>query len=121
MNASRLKLANGIVTAREALAWKLRADLVFMNVCQGGRFRIEGRGNISGFIRAFHSAGATSVIASVTHIGPLPAGELAVRFYRHWFTGVSKARALQSARQEVRKLYPDASDWASHALTGDYR
>jgi hypothetical protein len=121
MNASRLKLANGIVTAREALAWRLRADLVFMNVCQGGRFRMEGRGNVSGFIRAFHSAGAASVIASVTHIGPLPASAIAVRFYRHWFTGVSKARALQCARQEVRKLYPDASDWASHALTGDYR
>jgi hypothetical protein len=121
MNASRLKLANGIVTAREALGWKLRANLVFMNVCQGGRFRMEGRGNESGFIRAFHSAGAPSVIASVTHIGPLPAGALAVRFYRHWFTGLSKARALQCARQEVRKLYPDANDWASHALTGDYR
>ena len=121
MNASRLKLANGIVTARQALAWKLRATLIFMNVCQGGRFRMEGRSNVSGFIRAFHSAGAPSVIASVTHIGPLPAGALAVQFYRHWFTGVSKARALQCARQEVRKLYPDASDWASHALTGDYR
>jgi hypothetical protein len=121
MNASRLKLANGIVTARQALGWKLCAGLVFMNVCQGGRFRMEGRGNVSGFIRAFHSAGVSSVIASVTHIGPLPAAALAVQFYRHWFTGLSKARALQRARQEVRKLYPDASDWASHTLTGDYR
>jgi CHAT domain-containing protein len=82
---------------------------------------MEGRGNLSGFIRAFHSAGVSSVIASVTHIGPLPAAALAVQFYRHWFTGLSKARALQRARQEVRKLYPDASDWASHTLTGDYR
>jgi hypothetical protein len=121
MNASRLKLADGIVTARQAFAWKLRASLVFMNVCQGGRFRMEGRGNVSGFIRAFHSAGVPSVISSVSHIGPLPAGALAVQFYRHWFTGLSKARALQCARQEVRKLYPDASDWASHTLTGDYR
>jgi hypothetical protein len=121
MNASRLKVANGLVTAREALAWDLRANLVFMNVCQGGRFRMEGRGEVSGFIRAFHSAGAPSVIASVTHIGPVPAGTLAVRFYQHWLTGVSKARALQCARQEVRKLYPDASDWASHSLSGDYR
>jgi hypothetical protein len=121
MDASRLELADGTVTAREALAWSLRANLVFMNVCQGGRFRMEGRTNVSGFIRAFHAAGACSVISSVTHIDPLPASELAVRFYRHWFTGVSKARALQRARQEVRQLYPAANDWASHAITGDYR
>ena len=58
MDSSRLELAGGILTAREALAWSLRADLVFMNVCQGGRFRMEGRSNVSGFLRAFHAAGA---------------------------------------------------------------
>ena len=121
MEASLLELAGATLTAREALAWNLNADLVFMNVCQGGRFRMEGRTNVSGFLRAFHAAGARSVIASVTHIDPLPAGELAVRFYRHWLAGASKARALQRAQQEVRQLYPADKDWAPHALTGDYR
>ena len=38
MAASQLCLAGGLVTANDVLDWKLNADLVFMNVCQGGRF-----------------------------------------------------------------------------------
>ncbi len=119
--ASQLALADRKVSAREALSWTLKADLVFLNVCQGGRYRMEGFTEINGFLRALHSAGARSVISSVTHVEPTAAGCLAEQFYRHWLGGETKARALQRAQQDVRKTYPEAKHWASHGLSGDYR
>ena len=111
-----------MVTANDVLDWKLNADLVFMNVCQGGRFRMEGRTQVNGFLRAFPLAGARSIVAAVTHVDPLAAGELAVEFYRVWSGGVSKATALQKAQQKLRAKYPgQSSKWASHSLMGDYR
>jgi hypothetical protein len=121
MAASQLILADRSVTANDVLGWKLDAELVFMNVCQGGRFRMEGRTQVNGFLRAFPMAGARSIIAAVIHVDPEAAGELALEFYGEWSGGTSKARALQRAQQKLRAKYPkQPSKWASHSLVGDY-
>jgi CHAT domain-containing protein len=102
------------------LHWKLNAELAFMNVCQSGRFRLEGRAEIQGFLRGFALAGVRSVVAPATHVDPKAAGDLALAFYREWSGNTTKAEALQRAQQRLRRTHPDPRHWAAHSLVGDY-
>jgi CHAT domain-containing protein len=108
------------LTAREVSTWKLCADLVFLNACQSGRFRLEARSEVNGFLRAFLIGGARSIIAPLTHVDPRLAGDLAEEFFRAWLAGGSKAKALNTAQIVIRKKYPDRLDWAAYCLVGDF-
>jgi tetratricopeptide (TPR) repeat protein len=119
MAASQLALADGVVSASDVAHWKLSADLVFLNACQSARWRAEGRTQVSGFLRAFPSAGAATVIAPLTHVSPQAASDLAEAFFCGWLDGLSKAEALQAAQIQLKRNYPPP-DWASHCLFGDY-
>ena len=108
------------LTARDVLGGpRLRADLVFLNACQSGNFRMSTRTEADGFWSAFLVAGATSIIATLTMIEPDSAEALALDFYRAWLDGASKAEALRSAQLAaiVRGAKPD--HWAAHILIGD--
>ncbi|MBN1912334.1 MAG: CHAT domain-containing protein [Pirellulales bacterium] len=120
--ASQLQFAdNTYVTGRAVQALKLDAELVFLNACQSGRFRLTGRTQVGGFWRAFLLAGARSMIGTLTHVHPDRASELAQAFYRHWLTGATKAESLRLAQQTVRATHPDPAAWAPYCLIGNHR
>ena len=119
LGASQLRLAEDtLLTAREVSTWKLSADLVFLNACQSGRFRLGEHSDVNGFVRAFLMAGAKSIIAPVIHVTPQPAGEFAADFFQAWLSGGGVAEALQSAQFAARKRLPDSMEWAAYCLTG---
>jgi CHAT domain-containing protein len=120
MAASQLELAEGsLLSARDVATWKLHADLVFLNACQAGRFRLQARSDVNGFVRAFPLAGARSLIAPLIYVDPQMAGDLAGRFFQAWLAGASKAEALRTAQLATRRK--DASKgWAMYCLVGDF-
>lgn len=119
MEASQLELAGKhCISAADVAKWKLRADLVFLNACQSGRFRLQARTDVNGFVRAFPLAGARSLIAPLIQVDPHSAGDLAARFFEAWLGGATKAEALRSAQIQSRNA--GSTDWATYCLTGDF-
>ena len=89
--------ADGLLTAEEIYGLSLDADLVVLSACRSADGRVAGDG-IATFARAFMYAGAPSVIASLWDVADDPTNRLMPDFYRGWFEGASKARALRSAQ-----------------------
>ena len=122
MAASKLLLAGETpLTARDVAKWKLSAYLVFLNACQTGRFRMQQRSEVNGFVRAFLLAGAKSLIAPLIRVDPKAAGDFAEAFFRAWVAGASTSEALRKAQLTARQKDPEGKGWATYCLTGDFR
>jgi CHAT domain-containing protein/tetratricopeptide (TPR) repeat protein len=128
---------NGLLQAWEIFdGVRLDADLVVLSSCESGLgHELAGEGLI-GLTRAFHYAGARSVMASLWKVSDRLTGELMVRFYRHLAAGQPKDVALQRAQREMieqpvatrgddgRPLALDAAApyfWAAFEISGDWR
>jgi CHAT domain-containing protein/tetratricopeptide (TPR) repeat protein len=88
---------DGRLTVGEVYDLRLRADLVFLSACQSGRGRVTGDG-ILGLTRAFLSAGAATVVATLWDVADEPSSQLVPRFYDGLAQGASKSRALRAAQ-----------------------
>ena len=95
------------------------ADLVVLAVCQSNSGAQSRGDEITGLNRAFMSAGAPAVIASLWSVDDQATSELMVSFYTHLKGGMSKAAALRAAQSDTRAKYPHPFHWAAFVLTGD--
>lgn len=91
---------DGLMTADEVYRLNLHADLVVLSACRSGGARVSGDG-IAAFARAFIYAGTPTVVASVWDVPDIVTATLVANFYRGWFSGTAKARALRSAQLQV--------------------
>jgi CHAT domain-containing protein len=91
---------DGLMTAEEIYRLNLHADLVVLSACRSGGARVSGDG-IAAFARAFIYAGTPSVIASLWDLPDVATSSLVANFYRGWWAGASKARALRSAQLQM--------------------
>jgi CHAT domain-containing protein/tetratricopeptide (TPR) repeat protein len=124
LSSSVLKFNGGDMTARDVFAlppWS-QVELVFLNACVSGTFRLWARGEIGGFQQAFLHAGVPTLIATYVAVHPEHAGQMAERFYDIWLRGgVTKAEALQCAQREMHRRGMPPQEWATHFLIGDHR
>jgi CHAT domain-containing protein len=112
--------ADGFLTMKEVQDLQLASDLVVLSACQTGLGRqITGEGTM-GMARAFIIAGAPSVVVSLWSVPDESTAKLMQLFYtqlvkEHRDKGV----ALQLAREELRKQYPNPYYWAPFVLIGE--
>ena len=110
---------DGFLTMSEVLDLKLDADLVVLSACVTGKGKImEGEG-VSNFARAFHHAGARSVLVSLWEVASNETVEYMESFYRHIKQGKTKSEALTLARKEIKSKYPNPFYWAVFILHGE--
>ncbi len=121
---SRLLLApgngeDGSLELHEVYGLELKkANLVVLSVCQS-QVGAQSRGDdIIGLNRAFMSAGAPTVIASLWSVDDRTTSELMAAFYKRLKEGMGKAAALQAAQAEMRARNPHPYHWAGFVLTG---
>jgi CHAT domain-containing protein len=108
-----------LLTLSEVLELRLDADLVVLAACVTGRGEAtEGEGVVN-FARAFHQAGARSVVVSLWEVASEAAEDFMRRLYGHLQAGQPKAEALALARQEIKALYPNPFFWAAFILHGE--
>jgi CHAT domain-containing protein/tetratricopeptide (TPR) repeat protein len=104
---------------------RVDADLVVLSACESGLGKELGGEGLSGLTRAFHYAGARSVLASLWKVWDEGTAELMALFYRNLEEGKSKDEALRAAQMElIRKGDRDASSpfvWAAFEIFGDWR
>lgn len=116
----------GLLTAEEVVTLDLEGtDWVVLSACHSGLARRWSREGSLGMRRAFHLAGARTVIASQWTVEDQPAREWMMALYAARTSGASTAEALRSARRGVleerrrtgRSTHPFY--WAAFSATGE--
>ncbi len=90
---------NGIVQAWEIFE-KLRidADLVVLSACETGLGKEMGGEGLTGLTRAFHYAGAKSVVASQWQVSDISTAELVADMYTNISNGMTVNEALRASK-----------------------
>jgi CHAT domain-containing protein len=110
---------DGFLTLTEVLELKLDAELVVLSACLTGRGKMmEGEGVVN-FARAFHHAGARSVLVSLWEVASDETVEYMELFYRYLKEGKTKAEALRLARNKIKSEHPNPFYWAAFILHGE--
>ena len=91
--------------------------LVVMSACQTALGKDFPTGTI-GLARAWHWAGASSVVMSLWDVDDRATSELMESFVGSVAAGQAVDRALQSAMLDLRRRYPSPSYWASFSVYG---
>jgi CHAT domain-containing protein len=91
---------DGRVTAEEVQTMDLRgADLVFLVSCEAALGADRGGESMFGMQRAFHVAGARSVVAALWSVQVIATNDLSARFYDNlWNKRMTKLEALREAQ-----------------------
>ncbi len=114
---------DGFLTAAEILHVPLQTDLVVLSACESGLGRPTTGEGMMGLARAFMSAGAPRVIASLWPVDDDATEALMTAFYGAWRDGESStAQALRRAQATVRgepgSKWHHPKYWAAWVLWG---
>jgi CHAT domain-containing protein/Tfp pilus assembly protein PilF len=115
---------NGWLQAWEVMNdLRLKAELVTLSACDSGLGTEQLGQGLAGLARAFHFAGARSVIASLWNVADDSTAVLMRRFYEHLRKGRGKAEALRLAQIDLlrgkNEDWRRPFHWAAFQLTGD--
>ena len=115
---------NGLLQAWEIFDHvRIDADLVTLSACNTALGKEMGGEGLLGLTRAFHYAGARSVMASLWSVADDSTAELMTRFYGYLKAGKSKDQALQAAQRDLvrSERFAQPFHWAAFTLAGDWR
>jgi CHAT domain-containing protein len=117
---------DGLVEAWEIMRLPLKANLVVLSACETARGRVSAGEGVIGLMWAVFVAGSPATLVSQWKVDSSSSTTLMVGFHKAWNggrSGVSKARALQSASLELLRARDSAHPfhWAGYILAGDPR
>jgi len=94
-------------------------DLVVLSACDTQLGPLSRGDDFVGLSRAFLSAGAPAVVATLWPVDDEATGLLMTRFYSNLSDGLGTAAALSAAQRATRAKYPHPYYWAGFILTAD--
>jgi len=100
---------------------RIDADLVTLSACRGAAGGEQAGEGIIGLTRAFHFAGARTVVASLWDAGDRSSARFMQRFYRSLRAGMPKADALRAAQVAAIRAGENPVRWAGFQSYGDWR
>ena len=115
---SSFKLADGYLTAMDLFSMSCQTNMVALSGCQSGLAEVSGSDDLLGLVRGFLYAGARSLLLSLWSVNDESTATLMAEFYKEWQAGSTRTKALQSATQKVRQIYPHPFHWAPFILIG---
>ena len=108
---------DGILTAEEISQLDLsNTKLVVMSACETGRGKVDPIDGVLGLQRAFKKAGVKSIVMSLWKVNDEATSLMMSCFYRHLTNGKERHEALELARKDVEKEYPDPFYWAGFIM-----
>ena len=104
----------GILTAEAIAALPLEGlDLVVLSACETGLGEVAGGEGVLGLQRAFHTAGADGVIASLWKVDDQASAALMNLFYGNlWEKGMPALQALREAQLSIYRNPGRIAEWA---------
>ncbi len=111
---------------------RIDAELVTLSACDTALGKEMGGEGLLGLTRAFHYAGARSVLATLWGVSDASTPRLMERFYTHLKAGKSRDEALRAAQLDFIRggassgaaAVPTSAHpfrWAAFQLSGDWR
>jgi CHAT domain-containing protein len=115
-------LADGVLTAREVLEYRLHADLLVLSSCESGQASTLGGEELAGLSQAFFQAGARSLLVSLWRVSDSATAALMRAFYSERLAGADKAQALRQAMTQVQQdpRWTHPYYWGAFVLIGDW-
>ncbi len=111
---------DGLLELGEIMNLKLNCDLVVLSSCNSGRGITDKAEGVLGMTKAFHGAGAKSVVVSLWDVNDKYTSILMSSFYKNLADGMDKPSALRKAKLEVIRNYsPNPYFWAAFTLNGN--
>jgi CHAT domain-containing protein len=119
---SGIRLADGVLTAREVMQLRLQADLLVLSACETGLGTSLGGDELGGLSRAFIYAGVRSMIVSLWKVDDMATAALMTAFYDAYCDGADKAEALSQAMAHVRarEKWQHLFYWGAFVLMGEW-
>jgi CHAT domain-containing protein len=110
---------DGLLTAAECYNLELDAELVALSACETARGELKPGEGLVGLTRGLLYSGARGVLVSQWKVPDEATSRLMQLFYRHLLSGLSKAKALQAAKESMRKSgFAHPYYWAAFVLIG---
>lgn len=113
---------DGVLQMSEVMRLRLSADLVTLSACRTGLGKLLSGEGMIGLTRAFHYAGARSVVVSLWNVNDIATSELMKAFYHNLKVGLAKDEALRKAKLELLKgkqrTWQHPYYWAPFVLVG---
>ena len=105
----------GIVTGEQLIDLDLSGlELAVLSACETGIGDVADGEGTFGLQRAFHTAGAKNVVASMWKVPDGPTAALMGRFYRNlWERNLAPVEALRQAQLEVYRNPDKIGEWAT--------
>lgn len=113
---------DGLWQAREIRRTRLNADVVVLSACETGVGRLDGQEGVMNLARAFFTAGAKSVVASLWPVEDRSTATVMESFYQHLAAGASVSESLRQAQLDFIKDYGEKAQpnmWAGFEVIGD--
>lgn len=108
---------DGILTAEEISQLDLsNTKLVVMSACETGKGFVDPIDGIIGLQRAFKKAGAKTIVMSLWRVNDDATSLMMSCFYKYLINGKERHEALELARKDVEKEYPDPFYWAGFIM-----
>jgi CHAT domain-containing protein len=113
---------DGLWQAREIRRTRLSADVIVLSACETGVGRLQGEEGVMNLARAFLTAGAKSVVASLWSVEDRSTATIMESFYEHLAGGLSVRDAFRQAQLDFIKDYGEKAQpflWAGFEVIGD--
>jgi CHAT domain-containing protein len=112
---------DGIVTAAEWPAYRLRSDLVVLSACDTGRGTLLAGEGVMGLPYALLQAGTRDVLLTLWPVSDAAAADFMPRFYGRLRKGLPPPKALRETKLEMaraRGAHAAPAHWAGYVLHG---
>jgi tetratricopeptide (TPR) repeat protein len=118
---SGVRLADGLLTAREIMGMRIDADLVVLAACETGQSGPHGGVDIAGLGYALLHAGARCSLLTLWPVDAAVTRTVMSLFYARLVTGQPAGAALREALMELRRTpgHDDPAVWGAYVLMGD--
>jgi CHAT domain-containing protein len=116
------QVEDGLWQAREIRRTRLNADVVVLSACETGSGLLQGQEGVMNLARAFLTAGAKSVVASLWSVDDRSTATLMEYFYSHVAEGSPVKDALRLAQLDFAKDFGEKAKpylWAGFEVIGD--
>ena len=116
------QVEDGLWQAREIRRTRLNADVVVLSACETGSGHLQGQEGVMNLARAFLTAGAKSVVASLWSVDDRSTATLMEYFYSHLARGSPVRDALRQAQLDFIRDFGERAKpylWAGFEVIGD--